>query len=291
VTRALKAIPVTLRGELLGTSSFERWLYLVSDPVEHAVLIEWVHDTDSCLGLFEALLTLQGRSNWDHDSFDSTALDLLLMLWREAGDERPKIAPALATALGRHRGIVGCQALLEAFWARFRAHEDERTDIITALHPLKRELYEVRDRDAPERELHRGDWVQFFNLYFRVDPADLYAHTGETLRRAAATDPTQLAALVDAIFDAASALADERTRTSLISVFLVAAEVANRFRSLRAPAGWAVPVARLRARLPRFLGQIASARPSDPQEAALGSFQEDINTELRLIAEAERASR
>lgn len=280
---ALARVESAAAKELLRGADFERWLALARGAEAEAVLDRFSRDPLTAAKTLESIVVLQSRASRGDRLYDPGGVALLAGIWERAAaaGAHGAVAPALAEAFADNRGTSGRDDILRAFWDRFVARPEERRALFTALRPWKQELFELRDKGPA---LDGGDAVAFFRLWWEADGVDLIDVEREAEERAR---PEHLAPLFDLVCDAAEGVVASRPRSAIVAVFRMAARIANGFREDEGAASHSAAVERLRARWPAFEVRFRAAVPGSSGESGAEHFIEDVETELRLIGEAE----
>lgn len=285
-TAALGRAPVEERKAILRDADFDRWVS-TSPPEDGRSLDGWTGDPEVAVELFEQLLSAHARLNsWDKP-LRPRAMDLLVGLW-DRSDRKAELAPSLNKALGHNRGITHREDINAAFWRRFRERPEERGVLMVAAESWRQDLYELRDKEAPEISLDGGDPVAFFRLYASVDPnARAVLHDALEKRRG----EERLLELVDAVFDLADAQVARRPFDMMLVVAPLCSAVANAYRSDERTDRHAAAAVRLQERWATFSRALEAMKYGPDSEPSPRHLFEQAEVELRLIAEEQERSR
>ncbi|HWM85521.1 MAG TPA: hypothetical protein VNO33_06775 [Kofleriaceae bacterium] len=285
-TAALSVAGAEERTQVCRDQRFElgRWLFAATAPEAAPVLDVWARDPAAGTPLFQEIIQLHARLNgWGRPADDRTLEHLFGLLDRAGADEA--LAATVAGALAAERGASGRDKIVAGLWRRFEQVPERRRAIAIAVEPLRHEFKELRRAEDGPLSPAR-DPAGFFAVMAAADPLDAPALAREAAEAAeAGAGPP--ADLIDAVVAHIEPLLAPRPCTALWALASVASPAANHFRSHpEDPAGVAA-VAALRRGWSRLAPGLSSLSPVDEREARFEHLQEQIETELRLIAERE----
>lgn len=274
--RAFQTANDEQRAKLVRDSAFAR-LAVLADEARLPLLVDLAVDPALSLELFERLYWAHAVSQ--RESHDARAVDRIFQLWDAAGERRDALVEALAKVARSNRGISGRELFVERIWQRMKSGADtERRGLAAAFESWRDELLERYDADP---DVSR-DLVDRFRFWADASPYALWELIGRVWDR---VPRERTGALVEATFDAAERIVDTHPRTAIAAVSRAAAVLVNAYREEPEPAmdAW---VDTLRTRFAPFERRFRSARPESDSETGAENLLEDVETELRLAAEA-----
>lgn len=279
-TRALRLAPPD--AEAFPNGALAPWLRELRTEEDLLALDRLVAAPATSKRVLEELLILGSR---DPDVVpEGVALGLLLAVWDRAGAAREGWLPTFARVLRDHRGLRGVDALVRAFWDRFRERVAERAQIVRALEAFKRELFELRDQAPADPALDGGDPVRFFELWTQAAPRALRETFEAALTRG---QGGALLPLTQAALPVALAAVEARPKTALLLLARISQEVCNAFRAARTPQTWAA-VSALREAWAAFEPKLAQASPVEAEETGFDYLLRHVQDELEIIDRHER---
>ena len=267
-------------------SDVSRWLF-GAPPADAAPVVDaWARDPAVATRLLREIVLLHAHLNgWGRPGDDRALAHLFGVLDRAPTDE--EVAASMAAALAAERGASGRDRIIAGLWQRFVDAPERRRALLIAAEPVRHELKERRRADGDRGPFAPAvDPARFFAVFAAADPLDAPALAREAAEAAEASGPPP-AALVDAVIEHAAPRLAARPCTMLWALASVASPVANAFRDDPLRAGSAASVAALRRGWARLAPTMAALAPVDEQEARFAHLVDQIETELRLIAEAE----
>ncbi len=286
-TSALSSAGAAERDSACREQRFElgRWLFAAAAPDAAPVLDVWVRDPDAGLPLLREVIQLHARlSGWGRVADDRTLAHFFGLLDRAAADEA--LADTVARALRAESGASGRDKIVEGLWRRFVASPERRRAIAIAVEPLRQEMAELRRSEGEAGELWPGrDPARFFAVLAGADPLHGPYLAREAAEAAEAAGRCPPADLVNAVMAHVEPQLAGRPCTALWTLANVASPVANHFREQPHEPEAAAAVAALRRGWARLSPRLWALSPIDDREARYQHLVEQIETELRLIAE------
>ncbi len=286
-TSALSSAGAEQRESACREQRFElgRWLYAAPAPDAAPVLDVWARDPAAGVALLQQIIQLHAHLNgWGRVADDRALAHFFGLLDRVPADEA--LAHAVARALRAESGASGREKIVEGLWRRFVASPERRRAIAIAVEPMRQVMTELRRAEGATGELWPArDPARFFAVLAGADPLHAPYLAREAAEAAEEAGRCPPADLVDAVMAQIEPELTGRPCTALWTLANVASPVANRFRELPHDAGAAAAVAALRRGWARLSPRLWALSPIDDKEARYQHLVEQIETELRLIAE------
>jgi hypothetical protein len=228
-------------------------------------------------------------------ALDAEVVAAVIGVWDRWGADKGDLARVLAPAVARHSGSAVRDALVPAFWSRFKgaADAETRAHVMSVLAPHRYAVKELRSLEPRGGPFGSRDLARFYEIHAKADPLDAPELLSEALEQArqergeAKRDYPYLAPLVDVAFPHAIALAATRPCTALRIAANLASHLVNAYREDTKDPALQDAVARMRAHHPALMRTIDEASPVDPSEARYSGVVEHLDTELRLAREAD----
>lgn len=283
-TQALLRHPAEAREALARDDhhALVRWLYVAGADDVGRVLDAWGPSG----ALVEHALELHGRLN-GYDRAPELRAWAPVLAWLERHGEA--VAPAVAAGLARHQGLAGREHIVASLWACFVGSPSLRRAVMTAGASLRHELKEARRASELRGELSSAHPAQLFHVLVEADPLDGPHLVRELCDALPERGHPELAELVRAVGRYAAAHLHTRPCTALWALASVASPVANRFRAHpREPELERATVA-LEDVWAELIAPLEHVAPVDEREARYHHLVEQIEVELRLIAERSAA--
>ncbi|HKE17250.1 MAG TPA: hypothetical protein VKB80_20390 [Kofleriaceae bacterium] len=286
---ALSAASAEARAQVCREQRFEigRWLFAVPAPEAAPVLDAWARDPAVAVPLVQAVIQLHATLNGWGRVPDDRALAHLFGLVDRAGADQA-LARTVGQALAAERGAAGRDRIVAGLWRRFVASPERRRAIAIAALPLRDVMAELRRAEGEAGELWPArDPARFFSVMAGADPLDAPALAREAAEASEAAGRCPPADLVDAVIAQVEPFLAGHPCTALWAVAGVASPVANHFRGAPRDAEAIASVAALRRGWARLSPRLWALSPVDEREARHDHLVEQIETELRLIAETQ----
>lgn len=283
-TQALLRHPAEAREALARDEhhALVRWLHVAGADEVGRVLDAWGPSG----ALADHALELHGRINGYGRPPELRAWAPVLA-WLERHGEA--VAPAIGAALARHQGLAGREHIVASLWACFVASPALRRAVMTAGASLRHDLKETRRAAELGGELSSAHPAQLFRVLVDADPLDGPHLVRELCDALPERGHPELAELVREVGRYAAAHLHTRTCTALWALASVASPVANRFRAHPREPELERATVVLEDVWAGIVAPLEQVAPMDEREARYDHLVEQIEVELRLIAERQRA--
>jgi hypothetical protein len=255
-----------------------KWIKHAEGEREQKLLDAWIGDRQAAEMSMAAAI-------------DSEAKTIFLAWWDR--QNATQAAPVFAKALAKNRGSFVREQLVPELWKRFKEREADRAAILSLLTEFRYDVKELRALEPKNSPFGMRDLVRFYQTFALADPLEAPNYLSNALEEARQErgqlkrDFPQLAPLADVVYAHAIVLGATHPCTAARAAANLASHTVNAYRAEPQNDDLQNAVARLKSYYPQLIDAFDSARPVDSQEGRFSHVIEQIDTELRIAAEAE----